>query len=267
MLFGNQLWNFNNQLIYTFMKNAILFFLLFHFTFLCLAQNDKYPKCNYQYFERTKIVSTSICWNESNTWGETVAYKKDGTQIYRKQLRKVGGHASVRYEYHANGAVKKIEFSDAPDGGIQWSREKISFDEQGNMTDNDIESNEQLTHITRPSFIAPEKKQSTPIITPKENQGKPYFANYIIVKNYTNTTVTVVALPENDNEKPTTTLFLPNETKQLLYYGNGNDVLDPFDRYAFLVSKKIKSKGKKPRIKFDRKEVTANAANYYYTIR
>jgi len=82
----------------------------------------------------TGQVSTKEWTDLNDRWGRSLAYRKDGGVIVDHQTRRFAGHASVHFAYHPNGAVSKAEFSEAPDGGIQWYRSTTTFDEAGNQT-------------------------------------------------------------------------------------------------------------------------------------
>lgn len=82
----------------------------------------------------TGQLSTKEWMDKDDRWGRSQAYARDGRELINYQTRKIGGHASVDFSYHANGAVSKAEVSDAPDGGIQWYRSTTTFDEHGNRT-------------------------------------------------------------------------------------------------------------------------------------
>ncbi len=85
------------------------------------------------YFTNGK-VSTKAWMDKDQRWGRSWAYRPDGSVIVEHATRRIAGHASVHFTYHANGAVSKAEYSDAPDAGIQWYRSTTTFDEQGNKT-------------------------------------------------------------------------------------------------------------------------------------
>lgn len=64
---------------------------------------------------------------------ETSAFEKSGKKIYEQNVRRIAGYASVNYSYHENGGVKVAHFTSQPDGGIQRTDIKYSFDESGNL--------------------------------------------------------------------------------------------------------------------------------------
>jgi hypothetical protein len=92
-------------------------------------------------------VSTKEWMDTDERFGLTTAYDRSGKEIFRYGTRRIGGHASVNFSYHPNGAVSKAEASDAPDAGIQWYRSTTTFDEQGNQTGFWQQSHEDLTTL------------------------------------------------------------------------------------------------------------------------
>ncbi|HRF80598.1 MAG TPA: hypothetical protein PL070_10980, partial [Flavobacteriales bacterium] len=99
---------------------------------------------------KTGEVSTREWRDKDDRFGLTTAYDRTGKEIFRFGTRRIGGHASVHFSYHANGAISKAEASDAPDAGIQWFRSTTTFDDQGNQTGYWKEGHEDLM---RPSVI------------------------------------------------------------------------------------------------------------------
>ena len=82
----------------------------------------------------TGQLSTKEWMDKDDRWGKSWAYDRSGQEIFSYSTRKIGGHASADFSYHSNGAVSKIEVSDAPDGGIQWYRSTATYDEHGVKT-------------------------------------------------------------------------------------------------------------------------------------
>ncbi len=82
----------------------------------------------------TGQLSTKEWTDKDGRWGRSWAYDRSGQEIFSYQTRRFAGHASAHFEYHSNGAVRKVEVSDAPDGGIQWYRSSTTFDTDGNQT-------------------------------------------------------------------------------------------------------------------------------------
>jgi hypothetical protein len=82
----------------------------------------------------TGELSTKAWTDTDNRFGHSWAYDRSGRILFERQTRRIGGHASVDFSYHPNGAVSKAEVSDAPDGGIQWYRSTTTFDPDGRQT-------------------------------------------------------------------------------------------------------------------------------------
>lgn len=95
----------------------------------------------------TGEVSTKEWMDTDERFGLTTAYDRSGKEIFRYGTRRIGGHASVHFSYHANGAVSRAEASDAPDAGIQWYRSTTTFDDQGNQTGFYQQNHEDLTTL------------------------------------------------------------------------------------------------------------------------
>jgi hypothetical protein len=126
------------------MKNTFTLFLCLSFLFANAQQKVKIKECQNitsengnekLCFHANGQVSTKEMWDNNHYWGKFVMYKNDGKEILHYELRRVGGHASVYPTYHANGQVHKLEFSSAPDGGIQFYNYFHAFDEAGNQTE------------------------------------------------------------------------------------------------------------------------------------
>ncbi len=111
---------------------ALAWIMLFFLNCSAAAARD-YTNCTRHYFKNRKL-STSQCYDADHRWGKAIAYSSKGTIIYEKELRRVAGHSSVNFSYYASGAVKRAEWSSAPDGGIQWYSSVTDFAENGTIT-------------------------------------------------------------------------------------------------------------------------------------
>lgn len=121
------------------MKPLYLLLTLLAAPYNARAQAAQYPDCTFVYFANGK-VSTSMCYDAAKRFGEARAYNRAGKEIYRQGLRKVAGHASVYFTYYPDKAVRRAEFSDAPDAGIQWSRGWSDFSPTGEITASSVQS-------------------------------------------------------------------------------------------------------------------------------
>lgn len=82
----------------------------------------------------TGQLSSKAWMDADNRWGHSWAYDRTGKVIFDRQTRKVGGHASVDFRYHPDGAVSRAVYSNMPDGGIQWYKITTTFDTAGVQT-------------------------------------------------------------------------------------------------------------------------------------
>lgn len=101
----------------------------------CKTTNQPDGSVVKQCFHRNGKVSTVETWDKNKRLGSIKAYNSKGTELFSHGLRSVGGHASVSMTYFGNGQVEKVDFSDAPDGGIQFYNSSTRFDEQGNQVE------------------------------------------------------------------------------------------------------------------------------------
>jgi hypothetical protein len=60
-------------------------------------------------------------------------YKSNGTLINEWELRKIHGIARAEVEYHPNGQVSKVNYSSAPDAGIQRFESTYYYSPEGHL--------------------------------------------------------------------------------------------------------------------------------------
>jgi hypothetical protein len=126
------------------MRNFLTFILIFPFlvfsqakiklkecTEVKNANNESVKTC----FHANGKISTLETWDKDKYWGRFQAFTNQGKEIINYQLRRVAGHASVYPSYYPNGQINKLEYSSAPDGGIQSYRYIHHFNEIGEQTD------------------------------------------------------------------------------------------------------------------------------------
>lgn len=102
-------------------------------------------RCRFTFFKNTRQISSSICKIEGFPLrGSATAYDQSGKVIYHRETRRYGGHASVDFTYHANGAVHTAHYSSAPDAGIQWYNSTHYFDPEGRLADVKSQSHEDM---------------------------------------------------------------------------------------------------------------------------
>lgn len=93
-------------------------------------------------FHKNKRLSTIEFWDKDRRNGQFLCMNAKGDTLVRYSLRRYAGHSSAWPEYYPNGQVRKLELSEAPDGGIQFYRETIYFDENGKITQRFQQSHE-----------------------------------------------------------------------------------------------------------------------------
>lgn len=94
-------------------------------------------------------VETSVPWPDgqySERFREVKVevFNRRGELVYVGNRRNYAGHSSVHLTYHPNGGVSGIDASSAPDAGIQWYKEKLRLDEEGNIIDRTSQSHDMM---------------------------------------------------------------------------------------------------------------------------
>lgn len=123
------------------MQNKFLLFVLFSFLQLIVhAQlNCKTNSLNTDIittcFHKNGQKSTVETWDKDKREGKIQAFDLNGKALFTYYLRTFGGHASAHLNYYPNGQVQKIEYSSAPDGGIQFYQDSRKFNESGEQID------------------------------------------------------------------------------------------------------------------------------------
>lgn len=120
-------------------------------------------------------------WTDAqDRMGRSWAYDRQGKVIYEQQTRSFAGHASVSFRYHPNGAVSRADFSEMPDGGIQWFESTTTFDTNGVQTGYQEDGYDNDGPM-RPSVVRPNK----PVLTPGVVYEQRMFTNeYFVVNQY-----------------------------------------------------------------------------------
>ncbi len=125
-------------------------------------------------------VSTIEKWDANKYWGSFEAFNDSGKSIIKYELRKVAGHASVQVNYHANGQISKLEYSSAPDGGIQFYHYIHHYNEKGVQT--------QYYNLSQPDghpvLFVPEELKQNPVVIPVKTE-KPKECAAIALTKYT----------------------------------------------------------------------------------
>lgn len=257
------------------MKVCFSFLLLILSTLPSFSQG-KFNDCVYTYFVGSKKVATSICFDGDKRWGEAKAFNQEGEEIYRRQLRKIAGHASVDFKYYATGMIKEAYFSDAPDAGIQWYRETVFFDEKGNQTDIQKQSHEDI--LSPHVFMEPPSKKTpiTPLAiktdTAAPNQCAVVYSNEIWIHNKTNYTLRVEAAPKKSAANYTSIEIKKGKSERLTVFGNAYSEQDPEDYFIIQATSIIKLKSgktikRKREINLVDKKVTKKNTAWWFEVR
>lgn len=110
------------------------------FTITCFAQLNCKTTTNERQeiittcFHANKTISTLEVWDKDKRSGSVKGFDNQGKQLYHYYLRRFGGHASATISYYLNGQVSRVNYSSAPDGGIQFYKSTIQFDKLGKQT-------------------------------------------------------------------------------------------------------------------------------------
>ncbi|MBK9147589.1 MAG: hypothetical protein IPM12_07190 [Flavobacteriales bacterium] len=172
-------------------------------------------------------VSTKEWRDRDDRWGRSWAYKQNGEVIFEGQTRRFAGHSSVRFSYHANGAVSKAETSDAPDGGIQWHRSTTAFDDQGNKTGFMEQGHDNYGPIPRmdwpPSRTPPQTSPPSELSKQEVTECQKMFQSELFVVNPTNAAVRVAATPKEPSPALPggTWTMAPDDTIRIGTYSKG----------------------------------------------
>jgi len=114
-------------------------------------------------YHQNRKKSTVETWDKDHRFGTFTGYDTNEKQLFNYHLRAIGGHAYVSVNYYPNGQVSRVEYSEAPDGGIQFYKSTAKFDEQGKQTDfQEIKHPPELiTTVPSPTKV-PDKKEQVP---------------------------------------------------------------------------------------------------------
>lgn len=162
--------------------------------------------------------STVETWDKDKRQGKFIGYDLNGKELFYYSLRTFGGHASVHVDYFPNGQVQKIEYSSAPDGGIQFYRDTRKFNETGEQIDfwkMDYPF-ETLTEITQ---IEPVKQKDT--ITKIEKPVETFIPYQTVFKIINTTGKKIVLDLEAQQNK-----WVKLNNKELIVIGNQTFTID-----------------------------------------
>lgn len=236
--------------------------------FFCLnLQAEEYSfHCEKMFFKSGQL-SSQKCYDKDKRFGKAIAYNLKGEIIYEKELRTIGGHASVYFSYHPNGGVQKAEWSSAPDAGIQWYNATDVFDESGKKISHTENNYDDYLRVTTP-FIVPVKdtiiKQNPTV--PNKKDTLIYTKNLIEVWciNHTYYPIVVKAKDKKTYADVAEKTVQPGDSVKIVQYKFAKEVNEPHKKYRISVSTLNKSDGKNPVVKsIKKKKITQNDVFYY----
>ncbi|MBL0126624.1 MAG: hypothetical protein IPP83_04020 [Flavobacteriales bacterium] len=197
-----------------------------------------------RYFTSGK-VSTKVWTDKNDRWGRSWAYDAAGKELFSYQTRSIGGHASANFSYHPNGAVSRIEVSDAPDGGIQWYRSTTSYDEHGVKTGFTEQGHDNYGPIPGPGVRTTQKPEVAPV--KQEVVEEQYmYVNEVFVVNSTKWTciINATAAQPSPGLPGGTFTIQPGDTLRLGTYSMGEVFQDP-GKHITIVAQRPHGKGKR----------------------
>jgi hypothetical protein len=110
-------------------------------------ENEEIVTC----FHKNGKIASIEQWDKDKRFGSVKGFNNENKELFIFYTRTVGGHGSAHLSYYPNGQVSRVDYSSAPDGGIQWYKERLKFDENGNQIDKWVEEYPFKT-VTTPYF-------------------------------------------------------------------------------------------------------------------
>jgi hypothetical protein len=205
----------------------------------CKEETSKENKLN-KCFHQNGEVSSLINWDKENNWGKLLIYKSNGTLINEWELRKIHGIARAEVEYHSNGQVSKVNYSSAPDGGIQRFESTHYYSTEGHLIK--TEKNDYPPKLT--DFLLTEEEPIQPNIV----QCAEIWTSKIQLTNNSKRTQKLVITPllPNSLTKPRTIAIKSKQTLTLDSCIQAQFFQDPFNQIKISFQKS----NKKPNLKF-----------------
>ncbi|MEO8587756.1 MAG: hypothetical protein ABI432_00150 [Flavobacteriales bacterium] len=191
-------------------------------------------------------VSTREWMDTDDRWGRSWAYDHTGKELINYQTRRIGGHASVNFSYHPNGAISKAEISDAPDGGIQWYRSTTTFDEHGIQTGFTEQGHDNYGPIPGPGVRVTQQPGVTEPYRQEVVREQHMFVNEVFVVNSTKWACVVTATTKQPSPALTggTYTLQPGDTLRIGAFSMGEVFEDPA-KHMTLLAQRPNGNGKK----------------------
>lgn len=211
----------------------------------CKTITDKSGGSTITCFHENQSVSTLISWDKDYRFGNAKGFDSKGTLLFNVELRKIGGHASVQLKYYKNGQVSSMEYSDAPDGGIQFYESKTTYSELGERT-SFHETKYPFELTTQPLKV--ERKDSIKITEPRTEKCATLVMNYFEIQNTTNAKLEVVATRNqtlNWSKKMIKMIVLPHEK---LVFDSIPSAEKPINKAVYDLTFELKTKKRKNKL-------------------
>ncbi len=207
------------------------------------------------YFTNGK-VSTKAWVDKDNRGGRSWAYRPDGSVLSEHQTRRIAGHASVQFEYHPNGAVSKVEYSDAPDAGIQWYRSTTTYDENGVKTGFTEQGHDNDGIIPGPGVRVTQKPEVTEPYQQEVVREQQMFVTEVFVLHTLNTAcfITVKAAQRSPALPDGHYTLVPRDTLRVGTYSMG-ELFDLPAAHVTITGEKAQMKGKRRQLTTVRTDV------------
>jgi hypothetical protein len=134
-------------------------------------------------------IASKRFWDSAHLEGYFEAVGPEGNVLVQYDLRDFAGHASVYVTYHPNGQVHRLEYSSAPDGGIQFWNIIHVFDASGK----EISKVDLSQPDGHPVLMVPEELRLTNpgVIVPAPRIPVPTFTTFVSILNSTGKKISV----------------------------------------------------------------------------
>jgi hypothetical protein len=188
---------------------------------------------------------------------------KQETVIYEKELRTIGGHASVEFTFYPNGALNKASWSSAPDAGIQWYNSTDIFSEDGKLVSHTENNYDDYLHLTAP--YNPKQKDTIRIQPDSVLSDKKKVITYFI--NHTYYSITVMTFDKSNGKLLNERNIKPGDSINVVMYEYTQKNFEPSRKYHFKIIPTSNKKEQRPFIKkVSPKTLTNKNKAFYYII-
>ena len=202
------------------------------------------------------------CFDTNKRFGKATAYNKTGSIIYEKELRTIGGHASVEFTFYPNGALNKASWSSAPDAGIQWYNSTDIFSEDGKLVSHTENNYDDYLHLTAP--YNPKQKDTIQIKPDSVLSDKKKVITYFI--NHTYYSITVMTFDKSNGKLLNERNIKPGYSINVVMHGYTKKNFEPSRKYHFKIVPTSNQKEQRPFIKKVSQTTLTNKNKAFYYI-